>query len=258
LKRREILKLGRIRLKVKDYRIENSKEEDDKVANEIEEGPIDIKTNDDQPQDEGDVCRICLSNTNCKENPLFSPCKCGGTMKFIHHFCLKSWLNLKLVQQNTPEINSYFWRTFECEICKTIYPCNFIFHFLVCIMHQNVKFFLVDVNKPAKGDFIMLESLIHEKNTSRIIHVIMPSAAKNAFKLGRGHESDVRVTDISVSRLHATISCNNDGFFIEDNNSKFGTLALVQQIELNSTLGRAVQVGRTAIIFIVKPNELDP
>ena len=125
-------------------------------------------------------------------------------------------------------------------------------------MHQSVKYYLVDVTKPPTGDFIVIESLIHEKNTSRIIHVIMPNATKNTFKLGRGHESDVRVTDISVSRLHATIVCNNDGFFIEDNNSKFGTLALVQQIELNSSLGRAVQVGRTAIIFTVKPNELDP
>ena len=48
-------------------------------------------------------------------------------------------------------------------------------------------------------------------------------------KFGRGHETDVRIHDISVSRLHALIHKDEKGrFYIEDNNSKFGTLALVQ------------------------------
>lgn len=48
-------------------------------------------------------------------------------------------------------------------------------------------------------------------------------------KLGRGHDTDVRITDISVSRLHAYIRKSFKGFYyLEDNNSKFGTLALIQ------------------------------
>lgn len=34
------------------------------------------------------LCRICLSEENNIENPLFSPCKCKGTMKYIHLTCL--------------------------------------------------------------------------------------------------------------------------------------------------------------------------
>jgi len=34
------------------------------------------------------LCRICLSEENEALNPLFSPCKCSGTMKFIHLNCL--------------------------------------------------------------------------------------------------------------------------------------------------------------------------
>jgi len=49
------------------------------------------------------------------------------------------------------------------------------------------------------------------------------------IKIGRGHDADVRVTDISVSRLHCSIKVNKAGFFyIEDHTSKFGTLALVR------------------------------
>lgn len=85
----------------------------------------------------------------------------------------------------------------------------------------------------------------------------MPNELKNSFKLGRGHESDVRVTDISVSRFHASITCSKNGFFIEDNNSKFGTLTLIPKIELNPSIKRAVQVGRTVVSFSVQPPQLD-
>ena len=48
-------------------------------------------------------------------------------------------------------------------------------------------------------------------------------------KVGRGHDTDMRVTDISVSRLHALIKKSVKGdYYIEDNHSKFGTLALAK------------------------------
>ena len=34
-------------------------------------------------------CRICLdTDYDVKENPLIAPCKCAGTMKYIHIKCL--------------------------------------------------------------------------------------------------------------------------------------------------------------------------
>jgi len=48
---------------------------------------------------------------------------------------------------------------------------------------------------------------------------------KPYFRVGRGHDVDIRVTDISVSRFHARINKADDGnFYVEDNRSKFGTL----------------------------------
>jgi len=77
----------------------------------------------------------------------------------------------------------------------------------------------------------LLESLTFEKNSSRMVHLIMPDTVKTNFKLGRGHESDVRVSDISVSRCHALIKYNlqNGRFYLEDNLSKFGTLVLAKE-----------------------------
>ena len=64
-----------------------------------------------------------------------------------------------------------------------------------------------------------------------MVHLIMPDTVKTNFKLGRGHESDVRVSDISVSRCHALIKYNhqNGRFYLEDNLSKFGTLVLAKE-----------------------------
>lgn len=40
-------------------------------------------------------CRICLDEGNefDEKNPLISPCKCAGTMRYIHAECLTTWLN---------------------------------------------------------------------------------------------------------------------------------------------------------------------
>lgn len=117
---------------------------------------------------------------------------------------------------------------------------------------QTFKYNLVQYEKPT-GDYLVLESLSQEKNTSRIIHIIKPTGTKTIFKLGRGHESDLRINDISVSRCHAKIKLEKGKFMLEDNTSKFGTLVLVKQrTPLLPLYNKAVQVGRTVINFSVK------
>ena len=72
--------------------------------------------------------------------------------------------------------------------------------------------------------------------------------------IGRGHESEVRINDISVSRCHALIKFRpDDGFYIEDNQSKFGTIVMLKEnyhLLVNHTL--AVQVGRTVVSFTAR------
>ena len=79
-------------------------------------------------------------------------------------------------------------------------------------------------------DSLVLESI--SSNSSKVIHVLnMTELAPDEGKifLGRGHDAHIRVTDISVSRMHAFVMRKSDGFFyLQDNDSKFGTLALVR------------------------------
>ena len=56
--------------------------------------------------------------------------------------------------------------------------------------------------------------------------------------MGRGQESDLRVSDISVSRCHAILKYDAEhthSYYLEDNLSKFGTLVLSEHpIELEA------------------------
>lgn len=107
-------------------------------------------------------------------------------------------------------VTSYYWKKFECEICKYSYPYIF--------KSKDRLFKLLDISPPKESsNYILMESLPLDKNTSRMIHMLTVTPNKTEFKLGRGHESEVRINDISVSRCHAFLKYRDDGFYVEDN-----------------------------------------
>ena len=153
-----------------------------------------------------------------------------------------------MTKKEEENLISYTWKQFECEICKKPYPYVF--------RSNGMKYRLVDVEVPKDKNFLWLESLTFEKNSSRMVHMIMPDKDHTTFKMGRGHESDLRVSDISVSRCHAILRYDPTetfGYYLEDNLSKFGTLVLSNNdIELEPDETKAVQIGRSVISFTIK------
>lgn len=53
----------------------------------------------------------------------------------------------------------------------------------------------------------------------------------NLFEKGRATESDLRVNDSSVSRFHAAINLVGGQFYIQDLESRYGTMVLVDEPE---------------------------
>ena len=105
---------------------------------------------------------------------------------------------------------------------------------------------------------MILESLnsIKENAYPLSVHVLMflDDADYNSYVLGRGNEADLRISDISVSRLHARIFLKDNKYIIEDLSSKFGTLVLVtDRIEITEE-NKVIQIGRT-LVSISKTNE---
>lgn len=86
-----------------------------------------------------------------------------------------------------------------------------------------------------------------------MIFIMKPNKPQMEFKVGRGHDSDIRVSDISVSRFHAKIKYQDGQFLLEDNTSKFGTLVMIKdKIAITKNHTCAVQSGRTVVTYMLK------
>lgn len=58
----------------------------------------------------------------------------------------------------------------------------------------------------------------------------------------------MKIEDISISRTHAMVRYKQDGFYLEDNDSKFGTIILLKnKLRLSNDQKTLIQVGRTQI-----------
>ena len=63
--------------------------------------------------EEPDTCRICRGEGS-QEEPLFYPCKCSGSIKFVHQNCLMEWLSHSQKK--------------HCELCKTPFHFTKLYH----------------------------------------------------------------------------------------------------------------------------------
>jgi hypothetical protein len=232
---------------------------------------VDIQANE--------VCRICYDSGD-ETNPLIAPCKCSGSMQYVHLLCLRKWMDGRLsVNTNTqdqgPTTVSYFWRNLDCELCKLSYPTT-----VECPSKKtpgDVE--LVDLYELPKPEppYIILESNIKvpvSANTStgsasgytfqKGLHIMSLAKGRSSVVVGRGHEADVRINDISVSRFHAVIrylqassgANRKQQIVIEDRGSKFGSLVAVKgPIPLELGVPLSIQSGRTiTTITLKKPN----
>ena len=195
------------------------------------------------------ICNICYSDENTDENPLINLCHCNGGMKFSHFNCVKLWMKTKLIikENSRKNVKSYNFSCFNCKICKTPFP----FKFRIKDKNNNMNkiYSLIDIEIPEFDNYLVLESLdqINENNNFKTIHVI--TLNEENFIIGRGHECDIRINDISVSRVHAILHFDmiRKLLLLRDLKSKFGTLVLVKKpIKILKKYIR-LQIGRTFI-----------
>ena len=91
-----------------------------------------------------------------------------------------------------------------------------------------------------------------DKNIKSIHIITLEDQMK--ITLGRGFETDIRINDISVSRMHASLLFSNGQMKLRDLKSKFGTLTLIKKDfeVINKKIN--LQIGRTYLEAVIKLN----
>ena len=244
------------------------------------------------------ICRICyLEEDDANLNPLIRPCKCSGSMKYIHLKCLIFWIKTKIEIDNSEYLDNGKYTIFssekiECELCKEIFP-DYLKHNnrLYNLMdleqnfgeekdneNNNIIITESEINKKEKNKkksdeeksqrgggggggtkkksevpYIVFDSISYEKNTPSYRYIAKFS--NNELKIGRGIDMDLIMNDLSISRNHCHLELNENGeVLLNDTNSKFGTLILVQtkKIEILEKQTLTIQVGRTFFNILYK------
>ncbi|XP_041796731.1 E3 ubiquitin-protein ligase MARCH7 isoform X2 [Chelmon rostratus] len=67
---------------------------------------------EDSDEEDGDLCRICQMGEESASNPLIQPCRCTGSLQYVHQECIKRWLRSKIGSGTNLEAIT------TCELCK--------------------------------------------------------------------------------------------------------------------------------------------
>ena len=229
------------------------------------------------------ICRICYQEEDdILLNPLIRPCKCSGSMKYIHLKCLLHWLKSRTsnnpmpnVNNNNENFNAYFInQKTECELCKQLFP-DYIKHndIKYCIIdfdyaqenkikennnnnnnEQNYANTNIDINvnnnkakeEKKKNSFIVIDTLFPLADNNKYRYIVRFNE-NNQIKIGRGLDNQLILNEITVSRNHCllTLKKNQYGNYeikMVDEKSKFGSLILMQTEKIEIIKGKPLHL----------------
>ncbi|XP_009180572.1 E3 ubiquitin-protein ligase MARCH7 isoform X10 [Papio anubis] len=148
---------------------------------------------EDSEEEEGDLCRICQMAAASSSNLLIEPCKCTGSLQYVHQECMKKWLQAKINSGSSLEAVT------TCELCKEKLELNledFDIHelhrahaneqaeyefissglYLVVLLHlceQSFSDMMGNTNEPSTR--VRLQRMIPRKMETITGHLILPN-----------------------------------------------------------------------------------
>ncbi|XP_062972564.1 E3 ubiquitin-protein ligase MARCHF7 isoform X4 [Elgaria multicarinata webbii] len=134
---------------------------------------------EDSEEEEGDLCRICQMSTTSANNLLIEPCKCTGSLQYVHQECMKKWLQSKINSGSSLEAVT------TCELCKEKLHLN-LDNFDIHELHR------AHANEQADYEFI----------SSGLYLVVLLHLCEQRFSdmLGTTSEANTRVRFINLAR----------------------------------------------------------
>ena len=210
------------------------------ISEEITKNNLFIEVEKDKESCEKIYCRLCYQEESTILDPLLCPCKCKGSMRYIHYSCLKKSIMQKIQIRNEKYFDIYFFKSYNCEICLETYPKY--------IKYKSHIYNLVEVDLSKYTDYIQASIIYYTENNnngnndkdkkqlSYLGYIIFNIEEKNEMKVGRNQSNEIVLKDISISRFHCVLKRENNLLKIKDKKSKFGTLLYIKntkQIEPN-------------------------
>jgi pSer/pThr/pTyr-binding forkhead associated (FHA) protein len=217
----------------------------------------------DVQRDDDDVrrCRICLgdaSETDGEEGPIVqAPCLCKGSNGYVHISCLGNWLNTRYglsdrANERSGEAKGQFlsFKPPCCDVCRTEFPVMVT----VGTGPDAKEASLLPGGLPHVAPPFIVLSIPRSRGEDKSRPfgerlIFSPSQSDATLKLGRSAECQLRVDDVSVSRVHATVQHAQGAFILKDNGAKFQTT--IRPTGHQSLIDRgeplAVQSGRTVL-----------
>ena len=201
--------------------------------------------NNETKEINGELCLICFEVESTKDNPKICLCSCNN---YIHFKCLKEYITKKSEILDKPNVKTYNFSKFNCDVCLSSYPVRFR------IREYNRIYELVDLAMPSECDYIILESLDYIKDNAnkKTIHIV--NLNEGEIHIGRNDSNYIIDTDITVSRNHAILKYNKDNgkLILENLSEKFGTLILIKGNIKMKEKKIYLQVGKSFIVANVE------
>ncbi|XP_073503184.1 E3 ubiquitin-protein ligase MARCHF7 isoform X2 [Phyllobates terribilis] len=134
---------------------------------------------EDSEEEDGDLCRICQTGVATPTNPFIEPCKCSGSLQYVHQDCMKKWLHAKIQSGSNLETIS------TCELCKEKLDLN-LEDFDIQELYR------AHANERAEYEFI----------SSGLYLVVLLHLCEQRFSdmLGAANEANARVRFINLAR----------------------------------------------------------
>ena len=142
-------------------------------------------------------CRICFEDDT--NETLFSPCKCSGTMRWVHNSCLQKWIHIKK-NSRCPVCKEHcvIEKTKKQQIASYIVKSNFItsliaaifgFFLLLFTLHLNISMNILVITfmTVVFGIHYIQEYFEHEEiNMETVFDTIALYTSRGQFHNGDG------------------------------------------------------------------------
>ena len=161
-----------------------------------------------------------LINNN---DPLICPCKCNGSMKFVHLTCLKNNINLKIHKKHDKYYDMYLFQNYNCEICLATFPKYLII--------KNKKINLLEIELSNYKNYALCDLIQYDENNDYIYHIgylVLRLENEIPIKIGRKKENNVIFNDLSISGYHCELLVQNNILYLKDLGSKYGSMKYIR------------------------------